>query len=70
MKDCNFMIDGKKLFLSTSKNLFKNIRKVTTGQIDHYKICGLLGHPYFEKYSKLITIESSKQQALAADRKK
>ena len=70
MKDYNFMIDGKILFLSTSKNLFKNIRKATTGQIDHYKICGLLGHPYFEKYSKLITIESSKQQALAADRKK
>ena len=70
MKDYNFMIDGKILFLSTSKNLFKNIRKATTGQIDHYKICGLLGHPYFEKYSKLITIESSKQQALGADRKK
>ena len=63
MKDYNFMIDGKKLFLSTSKNLFKNIRKVTTGQADHYTICGLIGHPYFEKYFKLITIDSSKQEA-------
>ena len=53
----------KNFFYQPVKTLFKNIRKVTTGQVDHYTICGLIGHPYFEKYFKLITIDSSKQEA-------
>ena len=42
----------EKTFQSTSKyNLrtYYNIRKIVTGQADHYTICGLLDYNYFSK---------------------
>ena len=47
----------KKLFWSTNKKRFKNIRKIVTDQDDDYTTCCLLYYPYFKKYYKLIAID-------------
>ena len=45
----------------------ENIRKIATGQGDHYTNGCLLDYPYFKKNYKMIAIDLSKQQALDAD---
>ena len=63
------MIDGKNFFDQPIKNdlkIYDNIRKIATGQSDDYTIGCLLDQPYFKKYYKLIAIDVSKQQKLAA----
>ena len=66
------MIDGKNFFDQPIKNdkvIYKNIRKITTGQGYYYTTGCLLDNTYFKKYYKMITIDLSKQQALDADPK-
>ena len=48
---------------------YDNIRKIVTGQGDDHSTGCLLDYNYFNNYSKMITIELSKQQALDADPK-
>ena len=48
---------------------YDNIRKIVTGQGDDYSTGCLLDYNYFNNYSKMITIELSKQQARGADPK-
>ena len=43
---------------------YDNIRKIATGQGDDYITDCLLDYNYFNKYYKMIAIDSSKQQAL------
>ena len=43
--------------------------KIATGQGDDNTTGSLLDYPYFKKYSKLITIDLSRQQKLHADPK-
>ena len=69
MKDYNVMIDGRNFFDQTIKNDLKtydNIRKIATGQGDHYISGCLLDYPYFKKYYKWIAIDLNKQQKLDA----
>ena len=61
------MINGRNFFDQPIKNDFKtydNIRKIATGQGNDYTTGCLLDYPYFEKYSKLIVVDLSKQQKL------
>ena len=47
------MIDGKKHFLSASKNdliIYENIRKIATGRGDDYTTGCLLDYNYFKNY--------------------
>ena len=46
-----------------------NIKRIATGQGDHYTRGYLLVYSYFKKCYKLITIDLSKQQKLDADPK-
>ena len=48
---------------------YENIRKVATGQGDHYTTGCLSNYTCFKKYYKMIAIDLSKQQALDADPK-
>ena len=64
------MIDGKNYFdqpIKDNKVTHENIRKVTTGQGDHYTTGCLLDYIYFKNYYKMIAVDLSKQQALDAD---
>ena len=66
------MIDEKNIFdqpLKNDRRIYDNIEKVTIGQGDDYTIGCLLNYPYFKENHKLIVIDLSKQQALAADPK-
>ena len=75
IKDHNVKIDGRNVFDQPVKNdlrIYKNIRKIATGQGDDYTTGCSLDYPYFEKYYKLIAIDLSKlskQQKLDADPK-
>ena len=60
----------KNLFDQPIKNdkiTYDNIRKIADGHGDDYTIGCLLGSAYFKKYSKMIAIDLSRQQALDAD---
>ena len=46
---------------------YENIRKITTGLGDDYTSGCLLDYPHFKRNYKIISIDSSKQQALDAD---
>ena len=48
---------------------YENIRKIATGQGDHYTTGCLLGSNYFKSYYEIIAIDLSKQQAHDADPK-
>ena len=48
---------------------YENIRKVATGQGDHYTTGCLSDYTCFKKYYKMIATDLSKQQALDADPK-
>ena len=64
------MLDGKNYFdqpIKDNKVTHENIRKVTTGQGDHYTTGCLLDYIYFKNYYKMIAVDLSKQQALDAD---
>ena len=61
------MTNGQSFFDKPVKNdlrTFDNIRKIATGQGDDYITDCLLDYNYFNKYYKMIAIDSSKQQAL------
>ena len=47
----------------------RNNSEISTGQGDDYTTGCLLAYDYFNKYYKVIAIDSSKQQALDADPK-
>ena len=48
---------------------YENIRKIATGQGDDYTTGCLLDYPCLKNHYKMIAIDSSKQQALDADRR-
>ena len=61
------MTNGQSFFDKPVKNdlrTFDNIRKIATGQGDDYITDCLSDYNYFNKYYKMIAIDSSKQQAL------
>ena len=61
------MTNGQSFFDKPVKNdlrTFDNIRKIATGKGDDYITDCLLDYNYFNKYYKMIAIDSSKQQAL------
>ena len=55
--------------IKDNKVTYENIRKITTGQGDHYTTGCLLDYTCFKKYDKMIAIDLSKQQVLDADSK-
>ena len=64
------MIDGQNFFDQPVRNdlmTYDNIRKIATGQVDHYTTGCLLDYNYFKKYYKTIAIDLSKEQAFDAD---
>ena len=64
------MINGENFFdqpIKSNKVTYENIRKIATGQGDDYTTGYLLDYPYFMDTYKMITVDSSKQQALDAD---
>ena len=63
------MINGENFSDQPMKNkvTYENIRKIATGQGDDYTIGCLLYYPYFMDTYKMIAVDLSKQQALAAD---
>ena len=66
------MIDGRNFFYEPVKNDLKtsiNIKKVANGHGDYYTIGCLLDYSYFKNYYKLIAIDLSTKQKLAADLK-
>ena len=70
IKDYNVMIDGRNFFdqaIDSMTKTYENIRKIATGQGDDYTTGCLLDYTYFKENYKLIAIDLSKQQALAAD---
>ena len=70
IKDYNIMINGENFFdqpIKSNKVTYENIRKIATGQGDDYTTGYLLDYPYFMDTYKMITVDSSKQQALDAD---
>ena len=64
------MINGQNFFDQPVKNnkvRYENIRKIATGQGDHYTTGSLLDYPYFKDGYKMIDKQQCKQQALDAD---
>ena len=59
--------DGQKSYKQSYFPTYDNIRKILTGQGDHYSTGCLLDYPYFKKYFKLIAIDLGKQQKLDTD---
>ena len=57
------MIDGKNYFDQPVKNSmtrYDNIRKIVTGQGDHYTTACLLDYNYLNNYYKMIATDLSK----------
>ena len=70
IKNCNIMINGENIFdqpIKNNKVTYESIRKITTGQGDHYTAGCLLDYSYFADTYKMIVVDLSKQQALDAD---
>ena len=66
------MIDGRNFLDQPVKDdlrTYNNIRKIATGQGDHYTTGCLLDYPYFKECCKMLTIDLNKQQTLYADPK-
>ena len=64
------MIDGQIFFNQPLKHalmMYDSIRKIPTGQADHYTTGCLLDYNYFKKLYKIIATNLSKQQELDAD---
>ena len=65
------MIDGKIFFdqpINRMTKIYKNIRKIATGQGDDYTTGCLLDYTYFKEKYKMIAIDLSKQQVFANPR--
>ena len=72
IKDCNVVVDGNFFFdqpIKNNKVTYENIRKIATGQGDHYTTDCLLDYIHFKNYYKMIVVDLSKQRALDADTK-
>ena len=69
IKDYNVMINGENFFDKPIKDnkVYKNIRKIATGQANDYTTGCLLDYPYFKDFYKMIVVDLSKQQALDTD---
>ena len=66
----NIEIDGRNFYdqpINDSIKQYDEVRKVSTGQGDDYTTGCLLDFGYFEKKSRLIAADLSKQKALDAD---
>ena len=64
------MINGENFFDQSIKNnkvTYENIRTIAIGQGDDYTTGCLLDYSYFMDNYKMISVDLSKQQALAAD---
>ena len=64
IKDCNVMIDEKKLFDQPVKNdliTYENIQNIATGQGDDSATVCLLDYDYFKNYYKTTAIDLNKQ---------
>ena len=64
IKDCNVMMESQKNFDQPVKNnirMYKNIRKITTGNGDGCTTGCLLDYQYFNENCKMIAIDLSKQ---------
>ena len=62
--DYNVTIDGKIFFdqsINSELKTHENIRRIATGQGDHYTTGCLLGYSYFKDCYKMIAIDLSKQ---------
>ena len=63
------MIEGKIFFdlpIKNNKAMYKNIRKIATGQGGDYTTGCLLDYIHFKNYCKMTAVTLSKQQALDA----
>ena len=72
IKNYNTEIDGRNFYDQTINDTIKQhdeIRKISTGQSDHYTTGCLLDFAYFEKDYRLIAADLRKQKALDADPK-
>ena len=70
INDYNLMIDEQVFFdqlVKANLKIYDNIRKTTAGQGNYYMTSCLLDYNHYNKYYKIWTIDSSKQQALHAD---
>ena len=70
IKDYNIVINEENLFdqlIKNNKVTYENIRKIATGQGDHYTTDCLLDYSYSVDTYKMIAVDLSKQQALDAD---
>ena len=70
IKYYNIMINGENFSdhpIKNNKITYDNIRKIAIGQGDDYTTGWLLDYPYFVNTYKMIAVDLSKQQALAAD---
>ena len=64
------MIDEQVFFdqlVKANLKIYDNIRNIMTGQGNYYMTSCLLDYNHYNKYHKIWTIDSSKQQALHAD---
>ena len=64
IKNCNVMIDGKKVFdqlVKIKMRTHDNIRKIEKDQGDDYTTCCLLDYNYLNKHYKMIAIDLSKK---------
>ena len=62
-------VNSNMITMITHMTTYNNIWKNVAGQGDDYITGCLLGYNWFNKYYKMITMNLSKQQALAADPK-
>ena len=70
IENFNVLIDGKKFYDQPINDLIKQydeVRKVLTGQSDHYTTGCLLDYAYFKDSYRLIGTDLSKQKALDVD---
>ena len=66
----NMIVNGENFFdqpIKGNKVTYQNIRKIATGQGDDYTTGCLLDYPHFKDTYKMISVDLSKQKALAAD---
>ena len=64
------MTDGKNFFdqpINSNLRTYENIRKIATGQGDHYTTGCLLDYSCFNNYYKMIAIDLTKQHVFDAD---
>ena len=70
IENFNVLIDGKFFYDQPINDLIKQydeVRKVLTGQSDHYTTGCLLDYAYFKDSYRLIGVDLSKQKALDVD---